>query len=208
MNSQKEFWNMLYGSVQDRKLQYDLWLDKYADLLSKSKDLPIIDLGCGLGNNTLYLTERSYKVIPCDFSEEALKGLNKIIDNLDTKCFDFRDGLPFASGSTKVIIADLSLHYFTWSETLKILKEIQRVLMSGGVLLCRVNSTKDMNYGAGHGTQLEKNYYNIEGKLKRFFDEEQLRELFEEWEIQYIKETEINRYKMRKVLWELSLKKA
>jgi ubiquinone/menaquinone biosynthesis C-methylase UbiE len=207
MNVQKNYWEKIYKSIDHRKIQYDLWLDKYEDILLKSKDIPIIDLGCGFGNDTLYLNERGYKVISCDFSEEALRRLNSLIDNLTVKCFDLKAGLPFESNCAKIIISDLSLHYFTWDDTEKILQEINRVLTSDGVLLCRINSTKDLNYGSGQGMKIEENYYDIEGNLKRFFNEEQLRELFKNWNIKYIKEYDINRYKVSKILWEIAIEK-
>lgn len=207
MNFQKDYWNKIYESITSDKPKYDLWLDKYESILANSKDTPIIDLGCGFGNDTLYLNERNYKVISCDFSKKALQRLSNFIDNLNAKCFDIKDGLPFETDSTKIIISDLSLHYFSWKQTEKILAEISRVLMTEGVLLCRVNSTKDVNHGAGQGTELEENYYDIDGNLKRFFNEEQLKKLFKEWDIQYINETEINRYKMSKMVWEISVKK-
>ena len=207
MNTQKIFWNEMFKSIEDRKLQYDLWLDKYENILIKSKDSPIIDLGCGFGNDTLYLKERGYEVVSCDFSEEALIRLNNLIDNLTVKCFDMKDGLPFKNNSSRVVISDLSLHYFTWGDTQKILKEINRVLMNDGILLCRVNSTNDINYGAGQGIEIEENFYDINGKLKRFFDEGQLRKLFKDWDIQYIKESQINRYKNVKIVWEIPIKK-
>ncbi|MDD3224330.1 MAG: class I SAM-dependent methyltransferase [Clostridium sp.] len=207
MNLQKEYWYKVYESVSDREPNCALWLDKYEDILAKSKSIPIIDLGCGLGNDTFYLKKRGYEVISCDFSENALKKLSSSIDNLKVKCFDMKDGLPFEDNSAKIVISDLSLHYFTWNETQNILKEINRILMDKGVLLCRVNSMNDINYGAGKGVKIEENYYNIEGKLKRFFNETQLRELFNDWDIQYIKETEINRYKLKKIAWEISVQK-
>lgn len=207
MNLQKEYWDKVYESVSDREANGALWLDKYEDILAKSKSIPIIDLGCGLGNDTFYLKKRGYEVISCDFSENALKKLSSSIDNLKVKCFDMKDGLPFEDNCAKIVVSDLSLHYFTWNETQNILKEINRILMDKGVLLCRVNSINDINYGVGQGIKIEENYYNIEGKLKRFFNEAQLRELFNNWDIQYIKETEINRYKLKKIAWEISAEK-
>lgn len=207
MNVQKNYWDKIYKSIGDKKIKYDLWLDKYENILIKSKDIPIIDLGCGFGNDTLYLKERGYDVISCDFSEEALQRLSNYIDNLTIKCFDLKEGLPFESNSAKIIISDLSLHYFTWSDTEKILKEIDRVLMDDGILLCRVNSTKDINHGSGQGTKIEENFYDIDGNLKRFFNEEQLRELFKNWNIKYINELEMNRYKVSKILWEIAIEK-
>lgn len=207
MNLQKEYWNKVFESISDGKPKYDVWLDKYENILTNSRDIPIIDLGCGSGNDTFYLKERGYKVISCDFSENALIRLSNRIDDINVECFDMRNGLPFEDNCAKVVISDLSLHYFTWDDTNKIVKEINRILMNEGVLLCRVNSTNDINYGAGKGIEIEENLYNIDGNLKRFFNEVKLRELFKDWDIQFINETEINRYKMKKTAWEISLKK-
>lgn len=207
MNLQKDYWNNFYESIPNREPKYDLWLDKYENILINSKDTPIIDLGCGSGNDTIYLKERGYEVISCDFSEKVLNRLSNFVANLNTECFDLKAGLPFKDNCAKVVISDLSLHYFTWDDTEKILKDISRILMNEGVLLCRVNSTNDKNYGAGQGIEIEENFYNIDGKLKRFFNKQQLKKLFKDWDIQYINETEISRYKMNKVAWEISLKK-
>ena len=207
MNLQKEYWDNFYESISNREPKYDLWLDKYKNILINSKDTPIIDLGCGIGNNTFYLKERGYEVISCDFSEKALIRLSNFIDNLKIKCFDLKDGLPFKDNCTRIVISDLSLHYFTWDDTQKIIKDINRILINEGVLLCRVNSTNDKNYGAGEGIEIEENFFNIDGKLKRFFNEQQLKKLFKDWDIQYINETEISRYKMSKIVWEISVKK-
>ncbi len=207
MNTQRNYWEKIYKSIGNRKIDYDLWLDKYENILIKSKDIPIIDLGCGFGNDTLYLKERGFEVVSCDFSVEALRRLNNFMDNLTVKCFDMKAGLPFENNCAKIIISDLSLHYFTWNDTQKILKEIHRVLMRDGVLLCRVNSTKDVNHGSGQGIKIEENFYDIEGNLKRFFDENQLKELFKNWNIKYINEYEMNRYKVSKVLWEIAIEK-
>lgn len=206
MNEQKELWDNLFGGIKAAKPQYDLWLDKYKDILHSSKDIPIIDLGCGGGNDTLYLKERRYEVISCDFSQAALERLKHFIDNPITKHFDMQEGLPFKDKSAKVIISDLSLHYFSWEITNRVLEDIHRVLMKNGVLLCRVNSVNDTYYGANKGIEIERNYRNIDGKLKRYFDKSQLEELFKDWEIIYMNEYKMLRYDHEKILWEVAVR--
>jgi hypothetical protein len=56
-------------------------------------------------------------VVSCDLSEEALKRLTVFIANPMIKHFDMLNGLPFKKDSAKLIIADLSLHYFPWEGT-------------------------------------------------------------------------------------------
>lgn len=60
---------------------YDLWLDEYKNILQENKDNEILDLGCGIGADTLYLLERGYNVLSCDFSVEALKSIENNIPN-------------------------------------------------------------------------------------------------------------------------------
>lgn len=205
--SQSNYWNEMYFAYGNRKPSYDLWLAKYADILRDSLDIPIIDLGCGFGNDTLYLREQGYQVISCDFSVEALQRLGSFIENPVTKLFDMTKGLPFANESAKIIIADLSLHYFSWQETRNIAADIRRVLQKDGYLLARVNSVRDTNHGAGQGDIIEENFYCIGGRLKRFFNKEQLEELFNKWIFHYCTETTMHRYKNSKVLWEIAVKK-
>jgi len=203
MNEEKAYWYEKYRAPSFKKPVYDLWLDKYDDILKTSINSPIIDLGCGFGNDTLYLHERGYEVISCDFSKEALEKVESFIEKPVTKLLDMREDLPFESASAKIVVADLSLHYFSWSETKNIINEIKRVLSTDGFLLARVNSVNDINYGAGQGTVVEENYYCVNGRFKRFFDKAHLEELFAQWEIAYLNEHELNRYKNSKVLWEI-----
>lgn len=210
MKQPNEYWDNLYAGREIKKPVYDLWLEKYTDILQSTPDFPIIDLGCGFGNDTLYLSERGYPVISCDFSDEALQRLAFFIEKPVTKLFDMTEGLPFADGSTKVVIADLSLHYFSWCKTGDIVDDIKRVLVKGGFLLVRVNSVKDTNYGAGQGTVVEENFYCLDGnykRYKRFFDRKQLDSLFAAWELEHCSEYAMDRYKDSKILWELAVRK-
>ncbi len=204
MKNQVDEWNKIFISCGDEKPKYDDWLDKFDDVLSLSKNKDIIDLGCGFGNDTLYLTERGYSVISCDYSIEALNRLDKFIKEPRKMLFNMLDGLPFGDNSAIVIISDLSLHYFSWEDTKRIVDDISRVLEDGGYLICRVNSVKDFNFGAGMGEIIEDNYYDVGGKKKRFFDQKSLESLFQgSWLIHHIKECEMHRYARTKIVWEL-----
>lgn len=114
---------------------YDLWLDEYKNILQENKDNEILDLGCGIGADTLYLLERGYNVLSCDFSVEALKSIENNIPNSKTLYLDMMKKFPIADKKYSLIIADLSLHYFNNETTIHIMKEIKRILKDGGVLL-------------------------------------------------------------------------
>lgn len=207
MTNPHDYWNEAYAKSKPQKPVYDLWLDKHSHILEKTKDMPVIDLGCGFGNDSLYLSERGYTVISCDISEAALDRVKEFIPGIRTIVVDMLNGLPFPDASVQVLIADLSLHYFPWKDTVNIVNEINRVLKDGGYLLCRVNSTKDIHYGAGQGDLIEENYYCVNGHAKRFFDREQLEKLFQALDIEYLNEYPMGRYGDPKILWEAAVKK-
>ena len=159
-------------------LNYNNWLDSYSYILEKNIDNEIVDLGCGVGSDTLYLIERGYKVLSCDFSKEALKNIEDNILRSKTMYLNMLDRFLFEDNSKDLIIADLSLHYFSSEDTIHIMNEIKRVLKPGGVLLARVASTKDIYYGADSEEYIEKNYTIAYGYAKRFFDEKDINKFF------------------------------
>lgn len=204
--TEQAYWNRAFGKLDIGRPKYDDWLDRHAELLQRSASVPVVDLGCGYGCDTLYLTERGFQVISCDLSDEALRRIREHIPAVETRQLNMLDGLPFADASVRVIVADLSLHYFSWRDTVRVAADIRRVLGHGGVLLARFNSVRDVNYGAGVGTEVEPGYFEHEGRRKRFFTEEDLRKLFapSDWELQDLQETDMLRYGAPKKCWELA----
>ncbi|MBW1946155.1 MAG: class I SAM-dependent methyltransferase [Deltaproteobacteria bacterium] len=196
-------WNKTYSICGTENPTNDFWLEKYDHLLRESRELPIIDLGAGYGNDTIYLKQQGFNTVSCDYSEEALRRLKRLVGTTPTMCFNMLDGLPFLSNTLKTIVANLSLHYFAWYDTERIIEEINRVLVKDGCLLCRVKSIGDKEKGASQGTPIEENYYDFDGKLKRFFDEKQLKNLFRGWNTLHRFEHSIIRFGKTKIFWEV-----
>lgn len=203
----KKFWNDIYKNKIVKKHSYDLWLDRYADILKKYKDEEIIDLGCGIGADTLYLSEKGYKVISCDYSEEALKILKESIPEAKTVQMDISKILPFENESIGIIIADLSLHYFDDETTKNIVKEIKRIIKPNGCLIGRVNSINDFNFGAGCGSEIEKNFYLTEAGYKRFFTKEDIHFYFSAFKVEVCEENNVLKYGNEKKAIEFMVKK-
>lgn len=190
---------------------YDNWLDNYKDILDNNKNNQILDLGCGNGADTLYLIERDFNVLSCDFSTEALNNIKNNILNSKTMYLNMVDKFPFDDESFSLIIADLSLHYFDNETTIHIMNEIRRILKKDGILLSRVASVNDFNFGAGIGEQLEKNFYFEGDYTKRFFDQEDVNKYFgiigtlEPFETSMTRNEE--EYSKPKVLYQIKVKK-
>lgn len=202
--SQQSYWNKIYKQLNTPS--YDGWLDKYIPLLKKSNR--IVDLGCGDGSNTIFLNNQNIKnIAACDLSKEALKKVNKLCPEILTLWFDMSKGLPFYDNTIDVIIADLSLHYFKWAATIKIVKEISKILVNDGMLLARLNSVNDFNFGALAGIKIEDNYFNVNGCTKRFFNKTDICNIFNKWEIKYLSESSTIKYGKTKIVWEISVQK-
>lgn len=183
-------------------IKYDEWLTAYLPLL-KSTAMPVIDLGCGSGNDTLFLTENGILPLPCDISEDVIANMRRNFPELPLiKQLDMSKGLPFPDSSADVIIADLSLHFFDENTTFFILGEIKRVLTPKGSLLFRLNSVKDAHHGAGSGIEISPGLFLLDsGKKKRFFDEDMIHFFFKDWALYDLTESVMNRYQKPKVLW-------
>ena len=91
---------------------------------------------------------------------------------------DMNKKFTFEDDSFEIIIADISLQFFNEEKTKHIMKEIKRILKKGGLLITRVPSINDINFGSGKGIELEKIYFDQGSMTKRFFNEEDLKTFF------------------------------
>lgn len=189
------YWEERYHKLNKFTTDYGEWLDNYTDIIDQVKT-PIIDLGCGDGNDSYYLANKGKKVIACDQSEKAIVNVKHNVEKIwDTKCFNMLEKFPFEDNCTELIIADLSLHYFKEEDTFRILKEIKRILKPNGHLIFRVNSMEDKNFGAGDGKEVEKHLYLCDGRvLKRFFDEQDIEYFFRDFTIESMKEDTVLKF--------------
>ena len=209
-NSYANVWNELHRDfISKNEMKYDDWLEEFEEIIS-NVNTEIIDLGCGVtGNNTLYLLEKGKEVLSCDFAEEALKSVSKIKGS-KILLFDMLEKFPFDNEIADLIIADLSLHYFKIEDTKRIINEIKRVLKPNGYLLFRVNSTNSTEYKKlveSGNEELEPNLFFNKNMEKRFFSKDDLQEFFKEWEFICIREENMARWCLDKIIWKCAVKK-
>jgi SAM-dependent methyltransferase len=182
----------------------DPWLNKWLSLVQQrsSRGL-ILELGCGNGLDTADLLAAGCKVIASDLMTENLSECADSVPQAHLLQMDNGKSFPFVDHSFSVIVASLSLHYFTWTVTMQVASELRRCLKADGILLARFNSTNDVNYGAGSGLQIEPNFYRVRSSTKRFFDETAVRNFLHGWDIQFLEENIIHRYEKPKSVWEV-----
>jgi len=192
-------------------INYTPWLERYSLLMQDLAAPFALDLGCGRGFDTRYLIDFGLRTISTDFSLGALYAARRTTPSSDLLQFDLREYFPFADQTFGLIVANLSLHYFSTLDTTRIIEELHRIMADDGWLIARVNSTSD------HGFQLvkddnqlriDKDYYIYQRNPKRYFRESSIRQFFsKDWKIDIIEEKKLMRFEKTKVLWEFTAKK-
>ena len=185
----------------------DPWLQRWLPLVAeRAGKQPILELGCGSGQDTEVLAAAGHRVVGIDLSEKRIAGARTRVPGAEFHCQDLLE--PFPVDSANVVLASLSLHYFPWDVTLDLARRIRDTLPAGGILLCRLNSTNDRNYGASGHPEIAPNYYSVDGENKRFFDRAAVETMFAiGWRSLYLEEMEVHRYAEPKWLWETVLEK-
>ena len=186
----------------------DAWLERWLPLIGeRAGSLSILEVGCGGGHDTEVLTGAGHRVVAIDLSPDAIARARARAPHAVFHCQDSR--APFPVDAAGVVVASLSLHYFLWPETEALVGRIRSLLRPAGLLLCRLNSTNDHNFGASGHPRIDENFYLVDGAPKRFFDRATVDRLFSSgWRVLSAEERIIDRYERPKSAWEVVVEKA
>ena len=210
MKDPRSLWDARFTRLDSNNLgSFDnRWIIPWMDRPEMPKEARVLDIGCGAGRDSRYLTDLEYEVVSIDLSGEALLVCRQVAPLATRFQVDVGHGLPFDECSFGFIVANLSLHYFDWPTTEQIFQDVRRCLTPGGLLLVRLNSTKDVNHGAVGHEEIEPKLFLVNGERKRFFDQDSIDTLFKTgWETRGIREIADGRFRETKVLWEVVVEK-
>ncbi|MBA4328185.1 MAG: class I SAM-dependent methyltransferase [Polaromonas sp.] len=185
----------------------DPWLQRWLSLaVGRAGQDPVLEIGCGHGDDTATLTAAGLKVTAFDLSRAAVAVAKARVPSASISRRDIRDVFPMGPGQAGLVVASLSLHYFGWVETVAIVQRVREVLRPGGLLLCRLNSTEDHHFGASGHPPIEPNFFLVDGEPKRFFDEAAVTALFSTgWQRLSLEHVVARKYLQSKALWEVVL---
>ena len=144
----------------------------------------IVELGAGLGRDSIFFAKNSIHVSALDYSSTAIKTINKkasenkLSNFISAKIFDVRKKLPFKDNSIEACFSHM-LYCMALSTTeLKYLNnEICRILKPGGLNIYTVRHTGDGDYK--NGIHIGENLYENDGFIVHFFSEEKVKEINE-----------------------------
>lgn len=159
--------------------------------LGPGRGRTLLDLGCGMGVDSMYASRRGFRVTAVDFSPSGIEALQhaakqRTLKNIVPLLHDIARPLPFSNATFDVVYAHLSVHYFDDRTTRAVITEVHRVLRPGGFFFVKCKSINDPLYGKGEC--LGPDIYRSD-HTRHFFSREYLRSLLEEFVILDLRST-------------------
>ncbi len=197
LNQQSQHWETNFSNKPEMfGLEPSYPAKKALDIFKENKLLNVIELGAGLGRDSIYLGKNSINLTALDYSENGLKILDQKIKNenlsssISSLKFDIRDNLPFEDNSIDACYSHmLYCMAFTFDELIKLNNEIKRVLKPGGVNIYTARNTDDGDYKKG--IHRGEDLYEIDGFIIHFFSEKTIQNLmngYKNLSIEYFEE--------------------
>ena len=174
------------------------------------KDKKIIELGAGLGRDTIFFAQNSVYVEALDYSQKAIEIINtkskklNLTQFIKTKFFDIRKKLPFDNNSIDGCFSHMLYCMALSNYDLENLnKEILRILKPGGINIYTVRHTDDGDYK--NGTHIGEDLYENDGFIVHFFSKDKINQLSKGFEILDIEKFEEGKFPRK--LFRVTLKK-
>ncbi len=170
----------------------------------------IVELGAGLGRDTIFFAKNSMNIEALDYSATAIKIINKKVlehklsNFVSTKMFDVRKKLPFKDDSIEACFSHMLYCMALTTTELKYLNsEICRILKPGGMNIYTVRHTGDGDYK--NGKHIGEDLYKNGGFIVHFFSEEKVRKITDGFNVVGIEKFEEGKFPRK--LFRVILKK-
>jgi len=171
-------------------------LSKFISLIPKGVAL---DIGAGEGRNSFFLVKNGFSVEAVDKVTEGLKKISKFskenkrsIRVIEKDITRFR----FSKEKYSLVVAISVLDFLKKSQILKLAEKIKLSLKTGGFVFLSVFSVKDDTFikiKEKGIREIEENTFFLKkmGVIRHFFTTEELKEIFEDFKIIYLKQKKI-----------------
>ena len=168
-------------------------------LFKEKKISKIIELGAGLGRDTIYFAKNFIFVKALDYSKTSIKSITdksiklNLTNLIKTKFFDVRKKLPFEDNSIEACFSHMLYCMALSNYDLENLNnEICRVLKPGAINIYTVRHTEDEDYK--NGIYRGKDLYENDGFIVHFFSKEKINQLSKGFEILDIEKFEEGKF--------------
>ncbi len=178
-------WNFIHQKTHSLDLAHSQYAEEKEKLFPRN--CLVADLGGGTGYDAIYFIKQGHSVVLFDISDVALALAQQkaqemgFADRLATRQIDFGlHDLPVKESSVDAVYSRISLHYFESTHTIKIFKDIYRILKPGGSAYLTFKSPKDtteIERLQKSATIFEPNVYIENGLIRSRFTVEQLQQM-------------------------------
>jgi ubiquinone/menaquinone biosynthesis C-methylase UbiE len=162
------------------------FLPEVINLIHQREYKTLIDLGCGDGRNLVPLANAGLICTGVDLSKTALACSHKRLQKFGAHAFLMEGdvtNLNFADQSVEVVTCfDV---FGQLPEPEKVIAEIRRILIPGGLFAMNAFTPNDSEFGLGD--KIGERVFCYKNTLFRFFEKSELIDLFNEWEVLQIK---------------------
>ena len=148
----------------------------------------IVELGVGLGRDTMFFAQNSIHVEALDYSKTSIKSIVdkskklNITDFINPKVFDVRKKLPFKDNSIEGCFSHMLYCMALSNSDLENLNsEICRMLKPGGINVYTVRHTDDEDYK--NGIHVGEDLYENDGFIVHFFSKDKVNQLSKGFEV-------------------------
>lgn len=130
--TEREFWNEAYLTDPDQAMVPDHILPEEISHISPGDAL---DLGCGMGTNSLYLAARGWRVIGVDWSEQAVFLAERAAFTAKVNArFEIADAAAWnGNGTFDLVMSTFALP--SGGHATRVIRNARRLLAPGGTLL-------------------------------------------------------------------------
>ena len=183
LDQQSQHWEINFSNKPEMfGLEPSISAQKSLKIFKDQNISKIIELGAGLGRDTIYFAKNSIHVEALDYSVSGIKRIKqKVKDNslselISTRVFDIRNAIPFRDNSIEVFYSHmLYCMALTNDELNKLNNEIHRVLKPGGINIYTVRQIKDGDYQ--RGVHRGEDLYENDGFIVHFFSKNKVKSL-------------------------------
>ena len=183
LNQQSQHWESNFSSKPEMfGLEPSIPAKKSLKLFQNQNISKIIELGAGLGRDTIYFAKNSIHVVALDYSQSGIEAINQkakknsLSNFITTNFFDVRKKLPFEDNSVEACYSHmLYCMALTTSELENLNNEIYRVLKPNGINIYTARHTKDGDYK--NGIHRGEDLYEKDGFIVHFFSEKKVKSL-------------------------------
>ena len=184
LNQQSQHWEKNFSSKPEMfGLEQSLSAEKALKLFKEKKISKVLELGSGLGRDTIFFAKNLIQVTALDYSSSGIEIIKQkalkqnLSKNISTNIFDIRKKLPFDDNSIEACFSHMLYCMALTSNELKNLNnEICRVLKPSGLNIYTVRNTFDGDYKKG--IHRGEDLYENDGFIVHFFSKNKVKSLF------------------------------